>query len=116
MIPLHYLAWLQHTASISTSKSARHISACRFFCRPIYAVQICWWRLRQCAGARQDNAAGLSGFSIVLLKSIFITAAANILMASSAIAEQVPQWEIGAGVVYIDFPDYRGSNERKKYV
>jgi outer membrane protein len=63
----------------------------------------------------QDNAAELSGFLIVLLKSIFIAAAAIIFIASSAIAEQVPQWEIGAGVAYIDFPDYRGSNERKKY-
>lgn len=51
-----------------------------------------------------------------LLKSIFITAAASILMASSAIAEQVPQWEIGAGAAYIDFPHYRGSNERQNYV
>ena len=53
---------------------------------------------------------------MVLLKSIFITAAASILLASSAIAEQVPQWEIGAGAAYIDFPDYRGSNERETYV
>lgn len=53
---------------------------------------------------------------MVFLKSIFITAAASILLASSAIAEQVPQWEIGAGAAYIDFPDYRGSNERETYV
>ena len=53
---------------------------------------------------------------MVLLKSIFITAAASILLASSAIAEQVPQWEIGAGAAYINFPDYRGSNQRETYV
>jgi MipA family protein len=53
---------------------------------------------------------------MALLKSIFITAAASILIASSANAEQVPQWEIGAGAAYIDFPDYRGSNERETYV
>ncbi len=51
-----------------------------------------------------------------LLKSISITVAASILIASPAIAEQVPQWEIGAGAAYIDFPDYRGSNERQSYV
>jgi outer membrane scaffolding protein for murein synthesis (MipA/OmpV family) len=53
---------------------------------------------------------------MALLKSIFITAVASILIASSANAEQVPQWEIGAGAAYIDFPDYRGSNERETYV
>src|ERR1700693_2341936 len=50
------------------------------------------------------------------LKSIFITAAASMFMASPAIAERVPQWEIGAGAAYIDFPQYRGSNERETYV
>ena len=53
---------------------------------------------------------------MALLKSIFITAAASIFMASLAIAEQVPRWEIGAGAAYIDFPHYRGSNERQTYV
>jgi outer membrane scaffolding protein for murein synthesis (MipA/OmpV family) len=49
-------------------------------------------------------------------KSTFVTAAAGILLASSAIAEQVPLWEAGAGAAYIDFPDYRGSNERQNYL
>ena len=34
----------------------------------------------------------------------------------SAYAEQLPQWEAGVGVAGIDFPQYRGSNERSAYV
>lgn len=52
---------------------------------------------------------------MVFLKSIIITAAASIFIASSAIAGQVPRWEVGAGAAYIDFPHYRGSNERQTY-
>lgn len=59
---------------------------------------------------------GFSGYRRTRIRNIFITAAAVILMASSAIAEQVPKWEAGAGVAYIDFPHYRGSNERETYV
>ncbi|MBI5625891.1 MAG: MipA/OmpV family protein [Nitrosomonadales bacterium] len=33
-----------------------------------------------------------------------------------ASADQVPLWEVGAGVAAIDFPHYRGSDERKSYV
>jgi outer membrane protein len=50
------------------------------------------------------------------LKNICITVTASLLMACPALAEQVPQWEIGAGAAYIDFPHYRGSNERQSYV
>ena len=50
------------------------------------------------------------------LKCIFITASASVLLVTSATAEQVPQWELGAGAAYIDFPHYRGSNERQNYV
>ena len=50
------------------------------------------------------------------IKNNFIIVTVSILIASPAIAEQVPQWEIGAGVAYIDFPNYRGSMERHKYV
>ncbi len=32
-----------------------------------------------------------------------------------ASAEQKPLWEAGAGIGYIDFPDYRGSDERTSY-
>lgn len=34
----------------------------------------------------------------------------------SAYAEQLPQWEADVGVAGIDFPQYRGSNERSAYV
>ncbi len=37
-------------------------------------------------------------------------------LVSPASADQVPLWEVGAGVAAIDFPDYRGSNERKSYL
>lgn len=50
-----------------------------------------------------------------LPKNILVTIAANMLMAYSAIAEQVPQWELGAGLAYIDLPQYRGSNQRQVY-
>jgi len=31
-------------------------------------------------------------------------------------ARDLPLWEVGAGVAVIDFPDYRGSDERQSYV
>lgn len=31
-------------------------------------------------------------------------------------ADQVPLWEAGAGFAYIDFPHYRGSDERESYL
>jgi outer membrane protein len=50
------------------------------------------------------------------LKNICIIVTSSLLMACPALAEQVPQWELGAGAAYIDFPHYRGSNERQAYV
>lgn len=41
---------------------------------------------------------------------------ANLLIAAPAFAEQVPQWEAGAGMEVIDIPQYRGSNERRNYL
>jgi outer membrane scaffolding protein for murein synthesis (MipA/OmpV family) len=38
------------------------------------------------------------------------------LSAGAAMAEQLPLWEVGAGVAAIDFPDYRGADERSTYV
>lgn len=34
----------------------------------------------------------------------------------SAHAEDKPAWELGVGLTVLDFPDYRGSDERTKYV
>lgn len=42
--------------------------------------------------------------------------ALTLLVVPSALADQVPLWEAGAGVAVIDFPHYRGSNERENYV
>lgn len=42
--------------------------------------------------------------------------AVTLTLVTPASADQVPLWEMGAGVAAIDFPDYRGSNERKSYV
>lgn len=42
--------------------------------------------------------------------------ALTLLVVPSARADQVPLWEAGAGVAVIDFPHYRGSNERENYV
>lgn len=42
--------------------------------------------------------------------------ALTLLLAPLALANQVPLWEAGAGVAAIDFPHYRGSNERKSYL
>ncbi len=38
------------------------------------------------------------------------------LMPLGSHAGDVPLWEAGAGVAVIDFPDYRGSDERRTYV
>ncbi len=38
-----------------------------------------------------------------------------LLKSGLASAEQKPLWEAGAGIGYIDFPDYRGSDERTSY-
>jgi outer membrane scaffolding protein for murein synthesis (MipA/OmpV family) len=38
------------------------------------------------------------------------------LPAADATADEFPLWELGAGLGVIDFPDYRGSNERKTWL
>jgi outer membrane scaffolding protein for murein synthesis (MipA/OmpV family) len=38
------------------------------------------------------------------------------LPATPALAEQKPLWEAGAGITALDFPHYRGANERKAWV
>lgn len=39
-----------------------------------------------------------------------------ILLCPSVQAAEKPLWELGGGLGYIDFPDYRGSDERSQYV
>lgn len=55
------------------------------------------------------------------LNDLFSTVAVMLLLVSSALfssarADQVPLWEAGAGFAYINFPVYRGSDERESYL
>lgn len=50
------------------------------------------------------------------LQDFLCAAALTLLVVPSARADLVPLWEAGAGVAVIDFPHYRGSNERENYV
>ena len=58
------------------------------------------------------------GISLVLsMKRIaFLLLASYAATVPTAWAEQVPLWEAGAGAAVLDFPQYRGSNERKTYL
>lgn len=44
-----------------------------------------------------------------------VAAAVLVGSASPALAELAPEWELGAGFAFIDFPHYRGSDEREVY-
>jgi MipA family protein len=54
------------------------------------------------------------------MKNIICTVLAFSLLACVGAAhaqkESKPEWEVGAGLAYIDFPMYRGSNERRSYL
>ncbi len=45
-----------------------------------------------------------------------IAAAATTALPHAALAAELPLWEAGAGVAVLDFPDYRGSDERHTMV
>jgi outer membrane scaffolding protein for murein synthesis (MipA/OmpV family) len=47
---------------------------------------------------------------------LLAAAAAACSLAAAARADQLPLWELGAGVSALDFPDYRGSDERSALV
>lgn len=51
---------------------------------------------------------------LILLSGIFYLALGLIPLRSHA--RDVPLWEAGAGVAVLDFPDYRGADERHTYV
>lgn len=57
-----------------------------------------------------------TSFFIRHLRFLYTSLTAGALIASPALAEQLPLWEAGAGVALIDFPHYRGSNERSTYL
>lgn len=72
-----------------------------------------------------ESTAGLNLFNIVrtpLFSSLRATSAATFLAISllcvpaAAGAEALPLWEAGLGVAVIDFPDYRGADERNTWV
>jgi len=51
----------------------------------------------------------------VLMRSLLIAVVASAMIAAmprSARSAELPLWEAGAGVAVLDFPDYRGSDER----
>lgn len=55
------------------------------------------------------------------MRAAIIATTATVLMlpgaaVTGARAEQLPLWEAGAGVTFLSFPDYRGSNERRSWV
>ena len=50
------------------------------------------------------------------MKRIKYTFSLLTLLALSSQAEPLPKWEAGAGVAVINFPDYRGSDERESYI
>ena len=45
-----------------------------------------------------------------------LAATALMCMVIAAEASQAPLWEFGAGGAFIDFPHYRGSDERQRYI
>lgn len=56
---------------------------------------------------------------MVSMRSVLIAAAAAAMvtaMPRTARAAEQPLWEAGAGVAVLDFPDYRGSDERRTLV
>ena len=49
-------------------------------------------------------------------RALGVTACATALFCGAAWADQRPLWEAGAGAAVVDFPDYRGSDQRHTYV
>lgn len=50
------------------------------------------------------------------IASLIVCAALFVGLPRQAAAEKVPQWELGAGVVGLLMPDYRGSDEVRRYL
>jgi outer membrane scaffolding protein for murein synthesis (MipA/OmpV family) len=47
---------------------------------------------------------------------LFLALVLSVISTARAQSEMKPKWEIGAGVAVIDFPIYRGANERRMYL
>jgi outer membrane scaffolding protein for murein synthesis (MipA/OmpV family) len=55
-------------------------------------------------------------FSPARCAALILCAALSLGLSRQAIAEMVPQWELGAGVAGLMLPDYRGSDEVHSYL
>lgn len=55
-------------------------------------------------------------FTPSLSRWLVAVAAISSSLAPPVSADQLPLWEAGAGVAVLDFPDYRGSDERQSYL
>ena len=53
--------------------------------------------------------------SLIPKHAAALLAASIALVAGTARADQLPLWELGAGAAVVNFPDYRGSDERHTY-
>ena len=67
-----------------------------------------------CGSAGRSGGCVLEPRAVSFVKSVGV--AALLSLATPVIAAQAPLWEFGAGAAFIDFPDYRGSDERQSYV
>jgi len=67
-------------------------------------------------GQCELNHCGVPATFMRFLYDFLCAAALTMLIVPSVLASQVPLWEAGAGAAFIDFPHYRGSNERTRYV
>ena len=52
---------------------------------------------------------------IAIRAAALFAASIALLAAGAARADQLPLWELGAGAAVVNFPDYRGSDERRTY-
>lgn len=65
---------------------------------------------------------GLLGRALEALKShrsvqwVSLLVLAVTVLPVTSLADDVPLWEAGAGITVLDFPQYRGSDQRKTYV
>jgi len=63
-------------------------------------------------GGRNSTATRMAGAATFALGVTVLP----LLLSANAAAGEFPLWELGAGLAVIDFPDYRGSNERKTWL
>ena len=74
-------------------------------------------RVASSATAQSGLSEFLNSFQVSPMRLAAFTCGAIIALVLSAPsrAEQLPLWEAGAGLAVVDFPDYRGSDQRQTY-